>query len=417
MIYADCPSYIFRYLLFMYQILQNDEFCSFSKVPTESTGISKLHRIGLLDHIKEICKGHLRWVFEKNVLLASESWPVPPHVKEVPDTFDNGVDEKAFTGSLQILKLFEFTKLFKGEMSIVHDCLQRGVLLWLDALDDSRDLKSELWYKDTRKTYIAWEGYRHEGSEWLDLPEYRLSDLIFIWKALKSVEELTHTLEDAEYASDILNRLKELSLRPADIQARILQSFLYQVPNAHPAQSIDPSKPKLGEKNIETTEANTSPFSIAVRRSRERDRRLFYAKDTMLYDGIKWGFFQDEIQVQTLTAENEIRKANVQLSWQNTLQAQGVDREAIWDKPLRYAQAIIMADLISLDKTQSSKDLEESSWKILSKCVLPCGLFATWVDWDTKLPDRLPLEGSQRGHWEIPTLLLRRKFRILEPEM
>lgn len=335
------------------------------------------------------------------------------------DNLDAPAEEphgKAFIGSLQVLKLYEFTQLFMGEICVMDKFLQSCANLWLDALHAERDTKSKLWYKDTREAYAAWEGHRNEGSIWLNLPEYRLADLIFIWKALDCVDQMIRPLNNDPNAANILKRLKESRLWHADIKEIILRRFLYEEPISLPTKSVDPKKSGLPEEHIENAETNTSRFSIAVRRSRDKDRRLFYAKDTMLYDGIKWGFFQHNTDVETVTLENRATKANVQLAWQNTLQAQKVDREETWEKPLRYALAIIMADLLSLDTTRDSESLEKLSWERLSGCVLSCGLFAEQIDSQTKLPylDGLPGLGTARSQWEIPTLLLRRKFKAID---
>lgn len=96
------------------------------------------------------------------------------------------------------------------------------------------------------------------------------------------------------------------------------------------------------------------------------------------------------------------------------MHAQGIDSEATWDKPLRYAQAIIMADLVSLDKDKPSGVLEKLSWEVLSKSVFPYGLFARKIDWDTKIPRSFPFRGDQRSHWEIPIMFLKRRFPALQ---
>ena len=323
---------------------------------------------------------------------------------------------KAFIGSLQILKLYESTQFFKGKLCVVDKSLQQCANLWLDALNAERDSKSRLWYKETRKAYAAWEGHRNEGSIWLDLPEYRLADLVFIWKALKCLEWMICAIKDDTNASNILERLKELSLGHAEVKETILRRFLYEEPISQSTKSVDPKDTNLLEAHIDNAEANASLFSIAVRRSRDKDRRLFYAKDTMLYDGIGWGFFQHNHDVETVTAKNRATKANVQLAWQNTLQAQRVDREEAWENPLRYALAIIMADSLCLDETRDSDSLEKLSWERLSGCVSSYGIFANRIDLQTKLPDPYELSpsGEARGQWEIPTLLLRRKFKDID---
>lgn len=410
---TNSQSYIFRYLLFMYHILETNEHIRPIPDPTnqDTTSANSGKRI-LQDRIKEACEGHLLWSFGKDVLLANQSWP-SSKVKDGTDQSDNKFSRQQFQGSLQMIKLFEFAKIFKNEGLIVSQCLRNGAESWLEALTRTRDEKSELWYKDTKKAYVAWEGHRGEGSEWLDLPEYRLRDLVYTWKALKCLEEMIYNCEDI-FASKILRRLEETKLRHSYVRKIILQHFLYQDFEAGIPHTPLQSAPRDVDNLSEETESNTGSFAIAVRRTRERDRLLFYAKDTMLHDGFEWGFFDDNLDLEILSTNNKLTKANVHLSWRNTLQAQGADREPIWEKPLRYALAIIMARYASLDNSMSPEELERLSWERLLICVAPHGLFADRIEWDTKLPEMMYFSCSESSHWEIPTLLLRRHFETLE---
>lgn len=185
---ANIGSYIFRYLLFMYRMLDNDDhICSPSTSSTLLDDSPNFEKSVLQTRIKGACKGHLRWCFEK-AFLTSQSWPSTrkPEPNEMKP--DSDPKEGAFIGSLQMLKLFEFAMVIEGEMSFVDECLMRGGRTWLDALIAERDDKSKLWYKDTKEYYL--EAGHGEEQEFLDLPDYRLGDLIYIWKALKSLEDL-----------------------------------------------------------------------------------------------------------------------------------------------------------------------------------------------------------------------------------
>ena len=400
----------------MYRILPKVGLGSSPNSRTETTNSEESNYSHLRTRIMQICEGHLRHSFQTNTFLANQSWPMP---SVTADTFDAPADEvhdKTFVGSLQILKLYESAQLFKGDICIKDNCLQSCANLWLDAIEAERDSKSKLWYKDTKKAYVAWEGHRNKGSVGLDIPEYRLADLIFIWKALKCLGWMMCAIKDDSNAPNILERLKELKLGHAEVKETILRRFLYEEPISPSTKSVGLKDTNLLEAHIDNAESNASPFSIAVRRSRDKDRRLFYAKDTMLYDGIVWGFFRQDHDLETMTAKNQVTKANVHLAWQNTLQAQRVDREEAWENPLRYALAIIMAGSVSLDETRGSGSLEKLSWERLSGCVTSCGLFANRIDLQTKLPNpyELSLSGTARSQWEIPTLLLRRKFKDID---
>lgn len=405
-------SYIFRYLLFMYQILEIDELIRPTPDSTnQDTNRSTFEKSVLQDRIKEACEGHLRWCFGKDVLLASQSWPLSKPEDDT-DPSDNMSTSEPFVGSLQMLKLFEYTRIFKNEALLVDQCLRSGAESWLDALNKNRDNKSELWYRDTKAAHVAWEGHRGERSEWLHLPKYRLRELICIWKALKCLEEIMCN-SDEEFTSEILKRLRESTLQHFDVRKIILQHFLCEDFDAGAPRIADWSAPKDLDNASERTEPTTGSFAIAVQRTRERDRLLLYAKDAMLHDGFEWGFFTNDLEIEILCTKKEPAKADVQTSWKNTIGAQGADREAIWEKPLKYAMAITMARYGSLDRSMSPEQLEKLSWERLSNCVTACGLFVDSVERDTKRPEMFS-GCSRRSAWEIPTLLLRKRFENLE---
>ena len=413
-VFADPQSYIFRYLLFMYKVLETDEHIrTFPSATNEDTRRSNFEKRMLQDRIKEACEGHLLWCFEKDVLLASQSWPLSK-VEDDTDSSDSMYRRQPFSGSLQVLKLFEYARIFNKEEKVVDRCLRSGAKLWLDALTRNRDEKSKLWYGDTKQAHVAWEGHRGERSEWLGLPKYRLRELICIWKALKGLEEMMLCSSDEEFTTQISKKLKESKLRHFDVRKIILQHFLCENSQAGTPRIADQGAPTDLGKTSEITEPFTGSFAIAVRRTRERDRLLLYAKDAMLHDGVEWGFFKNDVEVELLSTREQITKADVLMSWKNTIGAQGADREAIWEKPLKYALAITMARYGSLDRTMSSEELERLSWHRLFDCVAPCGLFINSTKQDTKRSERMYLDCSQRSSWEIPTLLLRKNFEKLE---
>lgn len=407
---ANVESYIFRYLLFMYGVLDTDNhICATPALQNDSPTFD---RSALQARIKAVCKGHLRWCFEK-AFLTSQSWPSPSKLEGKEVTVDNKSREEAFVGSLQMLKLFEFARLIREEDSLVDECLVKGGKMWLDSLIATQETKSRLWYKDEKKEYLKVN--RDEGPESLDLPDYRLGDLIYIWKALKSLEELVCKSDGKTFVSEIQGTLTEYKLHHYDVRKIILQRFLYQPLDTPSSHVIDKSGSRDNQKAVPESTLDASSFSVAVRRSRSRDRSQFTTKDTMLYDGHEWGFFENDLNIEVLSNKEEIVKVNVELAWKRTMESQGDDDHAeIWEKPLRYALAIIMAKFGSLDSSKSPTELQNLSWKRLVTSVVPCGLFTEETDCYTQLPTSLPVSGNQRSSWEIPTLLSRIRFESLE---
>ena len=399
---ANADSYIFRYLLFIYRILDTDDKIHSTPVSSVLQDSSLILEKSVLQaRIKDACKGHLRWCFEK-AFLTSQSWPAPNY-RENDAISDDRTREEAFVGSIQMLKLFEFARIFEEESSLVNGCLVRGSKIWLDAMAAKQDEKSKLWHTGTKTEYL--EVGMDGGPESLFLPDYRLGDLIYIWKALKSLEALVSKSDDETFRMSILEKLNEFKLRHYDVRRTILSHFLH-----------GPSDDRSPQTSlVEESRSNASPFSVAVRRSRKRDRVQFTTKDSMLYDGYEWGFFRNDLDIDVFSNNMKTDKANVELSWKSTLKAQDEDyHEEIWEKLLRYALAIIFANLGSLDSFKTPEELINVSRKRLVDCVLPYGLFAERRDCFTQLPDSLPLEGTARSAWEIPTLLLRQRFQSMK---
>ena len=227
--------------------------------------------------------------------------------------------------------------------------------------------------------------------------------------------------EGMDDSPDTLTRLNDLKLRAHDVRETILQCFAYEPQDA---RSIDRNRVIERSNQRDFTRGNESnrvPFAVAVRRSRESDRRLFYAKDAVLCEGVEWGFFKNDIKLEAYSAKFEPAKVDVQLSWQNTMQAQGIDHETTWKKPLRYAFAIIMAGHhISLDDSKTPDQMAELSCERLLRCVMPHGLFAHQLNLESKLPHLSRYWYlNEKSHspwatWQVATLLLAKTFTKLE---
>ena len=346
--------------------------------------------------------------------MTSQSWPStqkPESHESKPDGFPK--EEKPFNASLQMLKLFEFAEVVEGETLLVDECLMNGCTAWLDALIAEQDEKSKLWFKDSKREYL--EGGHGEEQEYLYLPDYRLGDLIYIWKALKSLEEYICKSHDKTFVSKIRETLSDHKLQSHEVRKRVLQCFLFQPREIYLDQVIDKSDTSDILQTVNESTPDASHFSIAVRRSRNRDRLHFTTKDTTLCDGCKWGFFRNDLDLEVLNNKQETVKVNTEVSWKRTVKAQGDDEcEEDWVKSQRYALAIVMAKHGSLDSSRSPKELQKLSQKRLIDCVLPFGLFAEERDRNKHLPKSKPVTGSERSSWEIPTLLAKRQFESLE---
>lgn len=193
----------------MYRILGTVDYgWTESTSSSSSSTTSALHRSVLQGRIKEACQGHLRSCFDRDVFLAPKSRPFSGKVENGLESPEDDPRLKSSTGSLHMLKLFEFSLVFGNDKLLIVDCLQKCANMWLDALTEGRDAKSDLWYI-TRQIYVLWEDYDYEELERLSLSEYRLGDLIYIWKALMLVKKMTMpSLTDHDSLSSIAKRLK-----------------------------------------------------------------------------------------------------------------------------------------------------------------------------------------------------------------
>ena len=403
----------------MYQVLGTNECVSFQPMSscTPSTP-SDSDRLALQGRIKEACQGHLRWCFDKDVFLAKKSLPVSENAESKIDSLEDDPGLKSFNGSFHLLKLFEFSRIFEEDKTLIEECLQACVSMWLDALVLGRDAKSGLWYR-SRETYVPWEGYEYEESEKLSLPEYRLGDLIYVWKALLSVEQMSRKfVVNQGLLKRILQRLNDLTLQHQEVRKLILQRFVCQNLNVRrndhlsPATILTPSDQISKKRPNSEAEQIAYEFVIALRRSRMRDRILFYAKDTLVYEGFEWGFFRNDLEIEAINTRNEIVKADVSHAWEQTVRAQSSHLEVIWKTPLRYALAIAMASCgQSLDNSRESAELAKISWEGLLKIVTPCGLLPSKINWESKLPDTTAFLDGSSSPYEILTILLRHLFK------
>jgi hypothetical protein len=230
------------------------------------------------------------------------------------------------------------------------------------------------------------------GKEWLRIPSFRLGDSIYLWKALKSLQELA-TQANKELYGSIQQLLKTLDLLHRDVRKLILQRFICAIPRGRANDT----------KDVEPQQDVTYAVAVSRSGSREADRFLFYAKDTLLYDGLQWGFFKNDSDIDILSA------------WRETVKSQGTDRQVIWRTPLRYGLAIIMETLMvdfkaTLDESMTPGALAQLARQKLSTCTFPSGLIAERIDWNTKQPTLDTDYCNARSTFEIPTLLLRSEY-------
>ena len=131
----------------------------------------------------------------------------------------------------------------------------------------------------------------------LNLPEYRLGELTYIWKALQSVKPMAVKFASKQdFSTGILHRLHKLGLQHFNVRKLVLLRFTCLNQDSERNDQLSSSSKGYTRGQDSNAEPNSEAdqsayaFVIATRRSRTRDRILFYAKDTLVYAGFKWGF-------------------------------------------------------------------------------------------------------------------------------
>lgn len=89
-----------------------------------SPSICAIHKSVLQSRIKEACQGCLRWCFNRDVFLAQRSWPPSETVNNGLKSQEDDPDLKSFTGSLNLLKVYEFSQVTADDKVLVRDYLQ-----------------------------------------------------------------------------------------------------------------------------------------------------------------------------------------------------------------------------------------------------------------------------------------------------
>ncbi|MCJ1469815.1 hypothetical protein MMC07_008457 [Pseudocyphellaria aurata] len=230
-----------------------------------------------------------------------------------------------------------------------------------------------------------------------NIAKYRLSDHVWIWKALKSIEDLIAKVHEYEPSPD--SSLQEiLALRTS---------------LSYGKKRGDAEEPKLEFTADELRKQILRRFTIendiskkrmlGVTRSARETRFLFHSRDTVLYYGIKWGFFRDEAQSVSELWELLVKSQTLHDDENDELQ---------WANPLRYALAVLMGmENHQLDKNYTGPEMALHAKRVLLNSSSENGLFPGQIDETTKEPalfdEELFRDFYFHVSFEIPCILLR----------
>lgn len=344
----------------------------------------------LKNRIKRVCKGHIIWLLHKaevssytfclrgDYFVTGRTVPLVKGVDEW-DSADSFVLKDAVTDNpLHIIKACNFIKCYKEEGELGSNFLKCICFRWILMLS-----------KTDKRGKFAWP---HRDTIGRETKLFRLDDHVWVWRALKSLQEQGIWSEAEWYDSSTKDHLvqadnledeeddeedgsgkseKEMMTQDDKDLANIMKAY---TPNEVQRQVLQ--RFTILESDI------TQRRMLAVTRSTERTRFLFHARDTALFYGANWGFFS----------------ASSQLLWDNTIDAQRLHSEDDanqWDNAIRFGLGLIMGTQGFKFGNLDPGQLIQRGIHVLFGSTSPNGLFPGQLD-----------ETNQQ-----PTLFYRDRFR------
>lgn len=353
--------------------------------------------------IHETCKGHLLWLsrlankdlFSTNLWVDGTSIPSSSDTSLPPDSPPNV--------PYHILKVTEYLRIFDTREELIFVCC------WLPRL-----IKEWVYHLRATKNRLSptWEHLQNIS----DIPIYRLSDHVWIWKALHDVQQLIQKVQEEK---------RKIQLETGTTQAvrmtvgagqasstRALDDFLREVGPLFPSlrmrrplstYSLDFTVEDMRKQNIRRFTLENDVLKkrmLSVTRSARETRFLFHSRDTVLYYGKSWGFLKKD----QMDLFEQLVKAQIHHD------EEGVD-EARWDNSLRYALALLMAQSKhQLDRDFEPDEMVSHAMAVLCNSCSENGLYPGQLEPSTKEPELFDRELYRDFYFhcgfEIPYILL-----------
>ncbi|KAK1637300.1 hypothetical protein BDP81DRAFT_406203 [Colletotrichum phormii] len=309
---------------------------------------------------------------------------------------DSGVfsaDHRNTDDPFWLMKASEFMSVYKtqDDHDLARQVIRRVAKAWISTLQEA----------DKRTSHV-WPRAQDEGCN-----KYRLSEHVWIWKALKAIKDDRQRPSETQNLSDD----NELTRRDAPETESNDRNHIDLV-QIHKAISEDEKLFKDFDSDTVqrdilrrfTVENEVSKKRmLAMTRSSRETRFLLHASDTALFYGIDWGFI--------LPVFDEV--------WNNTIEAQvhhNENSETVWDNSIRYALAIMMGTRKMQLNKKPPKELVKSAFGILFSTTSPNGLFHGQLEGTTKEPSLFTRKQYRdfyfHASFEIPYILLTQRGRI-----
>lgn len=274
--------------------------------------------------------------------------------------------------AFQILKALEFSKAFSDDEEcdswLVGEIISRwgrGMLRWLERYD--------------RRESLSWYHKEDEG-----LKVFRLDDHVWIWRALRAMEDERYGVWDVlrgsplgpeESDAEEMSRLRR-KFASRTVQREVLRKFT--------------TEHEILRKRM-----------VALSRSPRETRFLLHARDTALLYGQDMGFFTGD--------------SSSQEAWKSTLDAQHLhenNQEDWWDNALRYALSIMLGIRGHRINNMKPGSMVRTATKVLLRSISGNGLFPKKLDIMTKGPlkdffhAQMDADSHYEAGFEIPYILL-----------
>ncbi|KAF5523655.1 hypothetical protein CGCA056_v004233 [Colletotrichum aenigma] len=353
----------------------------------------------LRKRIYSVCRGHLKWlnsVEKTDSNCFSANYWVKGNKMSRNEESESFMPIDSLTDTpFQIIKVFEFASQYHGEdeLDLARGIIKQVAIPWITALNKS----------DVRISR-AWPHSQDEGCN-----KYRLSEHVWIWRALKLVEghfrdfpeDKVSDAEDEKFSGEPSRGQQSKEIR--DVTVAQHDQVLTDDSLLRRFDSRDVQRDILRRFTAENEISKKR--MLAMTRSPRETRFLFHASDTTLFYGINRDFFSEK------TSLNEV--------WQNTIEAQvhhNENSETGWDNSIRYALAIMLGTRdISINK-RPPQELIKSSLEVLFGSTSPNGLLFGLLDSNTKESALFGRENDRdfyfHASFEIPYILLTHCWRI-----
>jgi len=265
----------------------------------------------------------------------------------------------------QILKFADAADVFEEHKPYVQAHLNSIVRPWIRHLDKNN---TRGFFTFSRTTGMPSDGYHN----------YRLEDHVWIWSALQVVDQL-----------GLGQQLKKQCREPMEKMRRRKSNFsTIRQDRIHDSLSWDytPSdfRRTILRKFTEQNPVSRQPM-LAVGRSLSDTRYLFRSRDTALFHDTKTVFFnrRDEVFQATIDAQ----KYHLE------------NEDSLWDSPLRYALALLMASKGHQINSKSTTEMFKIAKSVLFQATSASGMMPGQLNMGTKEPDIFDNRSRRDFYW------------------